>query len=209
VAVDLVRRALRVPRLTPAEKIVLVEYAERANSEGIAWGSARKMAEDIGIRTRTVERARAQLVRRGLLRVEQAGGGRTVSTRYYVLTTPTNTDISSVFHGKPKSLQGRGNTDVQTPITRRSNPQKLPRVRGPAVQGPVSHANGKEKTASDPAAVQLWLAENPERAKGIREEAARQMGALGALNRLALVPERTESITEKLVLDLASKQMAG
>ena len=208
-AVELVRRALRVPRLTPTTSKVLIEYAERANAEHEAWGSAERIAEALHISTRSVKRARRALEARLLLMPLEDGGGRGNSTRYLVLPKPDNdtgnSDSLSPFHGKPGNPERVTNGDKQTVKNCHPNPKKNLRARGgPAVYGPAA-SRAAQKTDIDSAAVQLWLADHPDEAAEVRTEADRLLNGLG---RLTLVPDRPE-IRDKMVLSLAAKRMAG
>jgi DNA-binding transcriptional regulator YhcF (GntR family) len=77
------RHAIADPEagLTPTQKLVALVISAHMNGIGEAWPSVSVLAEECGLDSRTVKRARAALVTGGLLVVD-LGGGRSKTNRY-------------------------------------------------------------------------------------------------------------------------------
>ena len=110
--------ALRVGNLSPAEKLVLIAFADAADRAGRAWPSVDRVSDLVGVDRRTVQRAIAVLIRRRLLvRDGPANGGRAKSVRYLV-----------ALDGPDKGRQGAAVSDGDNGENR--IPQRAARRRG-------------------------------------------------------------------------------
>lgn len=104
---EILNAAWQVSGLRPAEKLVLVRLADRANSNGKCWPSLDGIAHDCGINRATVIRAIKQLERLEYIEIDR-GGGRRVLNQYQVLNSR-----------RVQPFQDEKQSQDATPISRR------------------------------------------------------------------------------------------
>jgi len=95
-------------------RLVMLALADRADDDGFAWPSIEDLCERTKLSPRAVQKALANLVELGELKVE-SGGGRRVRNRYTIVPKPRTSDgvtdeypgtSDGVTDGKPRTSDG-------------------------------------------------------------------------------------------------------
>lgn len=95
-------------------RLVMLALADRADDNGFAWPSIEDLCERTRLSPRAVQKALANLVELGELKVE-SGGGRRVRNRYTIIPKPRTSDgvtgeypgpSDGVTAGKPRTSDG-------------------------------------------------------------------------------------------------------
>lgn len=102
-------------RLSPAERLVLLYLADKANGSRVCWPGQETIERFTGLALKTIRAAIAKLVDLSLIAVEKRPG---IVTRYHILRPATPVNGSGVDHPDPgKSSQGYpGNPSPTTPV---------------------------------------------------------------------------------------------
>lgn len=76
--------AWRLQGLTASQKLVLLALADHADQDGVCWPGQSGIAKKTGLSDRTVKRARADLEKKEIIKVERrpGRGGGSRSNRY-------------------------------------------------------------------------------------------------------------------------------
>ena len=102
-------------RLSPAERLVLLYLADKANGSRVCWPGQETIERFTGLALKTIRAAIAKLVEVSLIAVEKRPG---IVTRYHILRPVTPVNGSGVEHPDPgKSSHGNpGNPSPPTPV---------------------------------------------------------------------------------------------
>ena len=146
-------------KLPPRLKFILVVLADAADDQGVCWPRISTVARNVGVSTRTVQRAIQYLVRQKLVTVQPQlrPDGSSSSNRYQLsleegvklsptpdkLTPPPDATVTHPRH----RCQGEGDTRV-TPLTeRRTEREPPPRIQGikPEASRPPDRGGGDQE----------------------------------------------------------------
>ena len=120
-------------KVSRAEKIVLVNLADRANEQGQCWPSFQRIADDCGLDRRTVIRAVANLAKRRLVSKKKR---RNTSTQYVLRATNDTAPLVTHDH------QGQAATSDTAPLPSDTAPPPLVTQRHPNRKGTSNEPKG-------------------------------------------------------------------
>ena len=153
-SIDAIRWAWTVQGLKPAQKLVLLSLADRANEHHVSWPAIPRLAKDTGLDQRSIYRTIKSLAALGVISITPSPGGK--ETNKYQLIgvegredTPDKLSPLTECHPTPDTVLPLPLTECQnTPDRMSPNPKEKPKEEPKGNPNTRARAKSAEYSAS-------------------------------------------------------------
>ena len=118
-SIDATTWAWKQRGLTPAQKLLLLSLADRAEEDHTCWPSLRRLAADTGLTDRGIQKILAELETRGLIRRDMRAGKSTV---YTLIGVTSREDMPRSATPEPSSPPNTVRPERRSPTPEPSSP---------------------------------------------------------------------------------------